>query len=99
MKEIIRKSKFKINKLPHRTVLDKKEKDFSELFKMVSYKILIKKLEKYGIKHQYIDWLKSYLNFWKQYVSSSINKVIRSVLDFLFFYDEISQLQKSTKKH
>ena len=46
MKEIIRKSKFKINKLPHRIVRDKKEKDFSKLFDMVSYKILIKKLEK-----------------------------------------------------
>ena len=68
MKEIIRKSKFKIKKLPHRIVIDKKEKDFSKLFDMVNYKILIKKLEKYGIKHQYIDWLKSYLNFWKHYV-------------------------------
>ena len=32
--------------------------------------------------------------------SSSIYKVIRPVLKFLFFfYDEISQVQKSTKKH
>ena len=54
MKEIIRKSKFKIKKLPHRIVIDKKEKDFSKLFHIVNYKILIKKLEKYGIKHQYI---------------------------------------------
>ena len=46
MKEIIRKSKFKIKKLPHRIVIDKKEKDCSKLFDMVSYKILIKKLEK-----------------------------------------------------
>ena len=38
---------------------------------MVNYKILIKKLEKYGIKHQYIDWFKSYLNSWKQYVCYS----------------------------
>ena len=71
MKEIIRKSKFKINKLPHRIVLDKKEKDFSDFFKMVSYKTLIKKLEKYGIKHQYRNWFKSYLNSWKQHVCYS----------------------------
>ena len=38
---------------------------------MVNYKILIKKLEKYGIKHQHIDWFKSYLNSWKQYVCYS----------------------------
>ena len=43
-------------------MLHKKEKDFSKLFEMVSYKILIKKLETYGIKHQYRDWFKSYLN-------------------------------------
>ena len=30
--------------------------------------------------------------------SSSINEVIRSVLNF-FFYDKILQVQKSTKKH
>ena len=71
MKEIIRKSKFKIKKLSHRIVIDKKEKDFSKLFHIVNYKIMIKKLEKYGIKHQYIDWFNSYLNSWKQYVCYS----------------------------
>ena len=71
MKVIIRKSKFEIKKLPHRIAIDKKEKDFLKLFDMVSYKILIKKLEKYGIKHQYIDWFNSYLNSWKQYVCYS----------------------------
>ena len=30
--------------------------------------------------------------------SSNINEVIRSVLNFLFFYDRISQVQKSTKR-
>ena len=65
MKEIIGKLTLKIKKLPHRIVIDEKEKDFSKLFDMVNYKILIKKLEKYGIKHQYIDWFKSYLNSWK----------------------------------
>ena len=29
--------------------------------------------------------------------SSNINKVIRSVLNFFFFYDKISQVQKSIK--
>ena len=38
---------------------------------MVNYKILIKKLEKYGIKHQHIDWFKSYLNSWKQNICYS----------------------------
>ena len=71
MKEVIRKSKIKIKKLPHRIVIDEKEKDFSKLFDMVNYKILIKKLKKYGVKHRHIDWFESYLNFWKQYVCYS----------------------------
>ena len=32
--------------------------------------------------------------------SSNINEVIRPVLNFLFFfYDKVSQVQKSTKRH
>ena len=65
MKEIIRKFKIKIKKIPHRIVIHEKEKDLSKLFDMVNYKILIKELEKYGIKHQHVDWFKSYLNSWK----------------------------------
>ena len=38
---------------------------------MVNYKTLIKKLEKYGIKYQYIDWFEIYLNSWKQCVCYS----------------------------
>ena len=38
---------------------------------MVSYKKLIKKLENYRIKYQYIDWFKSHLNSWKEYVCYS----------------------------
>ena len=34
----------------------------------MGHKPLTKKLEKYGIKHQHIDWFKSYLNSGKQYV-------------------------------
>ena len=34
-------------------------------------KILIRKLEKYGIYYQYIDCFKSYINRWKQYVCYS----------------------------
>ena len=30
--------------------------------------------------------------------SSSINEVMRPVLNFLFFYDKVLQVQKSTKK-
>ena len=70
MKEIIGKSKFKIKKLPHRIVIDK-EKDFPKVFDKVNCNILIRKLEKYGIKHQYTDWFKSYLNSQKQYVCYS----------------------------
>ena len=96
MKEIIRKSKFKIKKLPHRIVIDKKERDFSKLFDMVSYKILIEKLEKYGIKHQYIDWLKNYLNFWKQYV-----RLLGQFQTFFFTkrFHNYKKAPKSTKKH
>ena len=71
MKEIVGKPKLKIKKLPHRIVIDEKEKDFSKAFDTVNYKILIRRLEKRGIKHQYIDWVKSYLNSWKQYVCYS----------------------------
>ena len=68
MKEILGKSKLKMKKLSHSIVIDEKEKDFSKVFDTVNYKILIRKLEKYEIKHQYIDWAKSHLNSWKQYV-------------------------------
>ena len=68
MKEITGKSKFKIKKLLYKIVIDEKEKDFLKVFHTVDCKILIRKLEKHGIKHQYIDWFKSYRNSWKQYV-------------------------------
>ena len=45
-----------------------KKKDFSKLFDIGNYKILIRK---YGIKHQYKDWVRSYLNSWKQYIGYS----------------------------
>ena len=67
MKEIIGKSNFKIKKLRHRIVIDEKEKYFSQVFDTMNYKILIRKLKKYGIKHRYIDWFNGYLNSWKQY--------------------------------
>ena len=31
--------------------------------------------------------------------SSIISEVIRPVLNFFFFYDKVSQVQKGTKKH
>ena len=49
----------------------KSKKDFPKFFDTADYKILIRKLEKYGITHQYIDWFKSYLNSWKQYIRYS----------------------------
>ena len=84
MKEIVGKPKLKIKKLPHRIVIDEKEKDFSKAFDTVNYKILIRRLEKRGIKHQYIDWVKSYLNSWKQYVCySEGTKDFQHVTNFL----------------
>ena len=71
MKEIIGKPKLKINFHIRWIVTDEKEKDFSKVFDTMNYKILIIKLEKYGMKHQYIDWVKSYLNSWKQHVCYS----------------------------
>ena len=49
----------------------KRKKNFSKNFDTVNYKILVRNLEKYGIKHQYIDWVKRSLNSWKQYVCYS----------------------------
>ena len=46
MKEIIGKLTLKIKKLPHRIVIDEKEKDFSKVFGIVNYKILIRKLKR-----------------------------------------------------
>ena len=84
MKKIIGKSNFKIKKRPRRIVIDKKVKDFSKVFDTVDYKILIRNLEKYEIKCQYINWFKSYLNFCKQYVRTqkqphSLKKIICGV--------------------
>ena len=45
--------------------------DFSKAFDTVDHKILTKKLEKHGIKYQYLDWFKSYLNSQKQYLGYS----------------------------
>ena len=50
----------------------------------------------------YYWWLFVSDNYYvdKSNFSSSVNEVIRAVLNFLyFFYDKISQLQKSIKKH
>ena len=55
MKKIIGKPKLKINFHIGWIVTDEKEKDFSKVFDTMNYKILIRKLEKYGIKHHYID--------------------------------------------
>ena len=107
MKEIIGKSKLKIKKLSHRIVIDENEKDFSKVFDTVDYKILIRKLEKYGIKHQYIDWFKRYLNYWKQYVCYSEATILLekikyrvsqgSVLGRLLSLTFVNDLQHVTK--
>ena len=84
MKEITGKPKLKMKKLPHRIVIDKNEKDFSKVFYTVNYKILIIKLEKYEEKNKYIDWVKVYLNSWKQYVCYSEGTLLS-----LIFVDDV----------
>ena len=51
------------------------------------------------IKNEYLSFKKKLASF-SFAESSNINEVIRSVLNFLFifFYDKISQVQKSTKR-
>ena len=83
MKKIIGKPKLKINFHIGWIVTDEKEKDFSKVFDTMNYKILIRKFEKYGIKHQYIDWVKSYLNSWKQYVSYSEGTLLSLIISFI----------------
>ena len=39
------------------------------------------------------------VHIFNSFMSSSVYKVIRPVLNFFFFYDKISQALKSTKKH
>ena len=73
----------------------------------MDYKILIRKLEKYGIKHQYIDWFESYLNSWKQYVRYSAATILLekikcgvpqgSILGRLLSLMFVSDLQHVTK--
>ena len=53
---------------------------FSKTFDTVDHKILNKKLIKNGIKHQYIDWFKSYLNSQKQYVRYSEGATLAEVI-------------------
>ena len=71
--------------------------DFPKAFEMVDQKILIKKLGKYGIKRQYIDLFRSYLNSWKHYVRYSkephvqkkLNVVslrVQSCVHYFFWY-------------
>ena len=42
--------------------------DFTKAFNCVNHEILIKKLEKYGIRGICLDWFINYLLSWKQYV-------------------------------
>ena len=50
-----------------------------------------------GLRHERVNQSISYSV--TSFKSSNINEVIRSVLNFfIFFYDKISQVQKSTKR-
>ena len=57
MKEIIGKPNFKIKKLRHRIVIDEKKKYFSKVFDTMNYKILIRKLKKYGMLSKLLETL------------------------------------------
>ena len=72
---------------------------FFELLKLLDiHKILYS--HTVSIKALVENWSISFFSYSGKHESSTINEVIRSVLNFfiLFFYDKISQVQNSTKR-